>query len=198
MSTGVTRISWQRSTLPLKSAAQFFLDTTVEEPKHKWLEQRRFLVYIGIEQLAATRARLAPNNIVNASRIKERLQDWDMQASDAYYRHVSHLYSLYTNDYINVHDIPELAATARDSLEILGDETRDWGISCRPNLWACLYDAEHAYKILTMSLSPERTYPNMLTLISLSRSMVISTAAPASQRRCSRIVPAKLNCCLQP
>jgi alpha-L-fucosidase 2 len=113
------------------------------------------------EQLAAVRARLAPNQIGKGGYLQEWLQDWDMEARDLHHRHVSHLYGLYPSDQINVHDTPELAAAVRKSLEIRGDEATGWGIGWRLNLWACLQDGEHAYKILEMLLRPERTYPNM-------------------------------------
>jgi len=184
----------------MKGAAQFFLDTLVEEPEHKWLvtcpslspENRhpnkvsvcagptmdmqilrdlftnciRAAEILGVdndfrEQLTATRARLAPNQIGKAGQLQEWLQDWDMEAPDLHHRHVSHLYALYPSDQINVHDTPELAAAVRKSLEIRGDEATGWGIGWRLNLWARLQDAEHAYKILTMLLRPDRTYPNM-------------------------------------
>jgi len=113
------------------------------------------------EQLIATRARLAPNQIGKGGHLQEWLQDWDMEARDLHHRHVSHLYGLYPSGQINVHDTPELAAAVRKSLEIRGDEATGWGIGWRLNLWARLQDGEHAYKILEMLLRPERTYPNM-------------------------------------
>jgi len=184
----------------MKGSAQFFLDTLVEEPTHKWLvtcpslspeNQHKYRVSICAgpamdmqilrdlftycinaaeildidkefrEKLAAARARLAPNQIGKGGYLQEWLEDWDMEARDIHHRHVSHLYGLYPSDQINVHDTPELAAAVRKSLEIRGDEATGWGIGWRLNLWACLQDAEHAYKILTMLLRPERTYPNM-------------------------------------
>jgi alpha-L-fucosidase 2 len=36
-----------------------------------------------------------------------------------------------------------------------------WAIAWRLNLWARLQDAEHTYKILSLLITPERTYPNM-------------------------------------
>ena len=54
-----------------------------------------------------------------------------------------------------------MAAAARKSLEIRGDNPTGWGLGWRLNLWARLQDAEHAYTILERLLSPERTYPNM-------------------------------------
>jgi alpha-L-fucosidase 2 len=46
-------------------------------------------------QLAATRARLAPNQIGAAGQLQEWLEDWDMKAGERRHRHVSHLYGLY-------------------------------------------------------------------------------------------------------
>ncbi len=184
----------------MKGAAQFFLDTLVEEPKHRWLVTCpslspenshpygvsvcagptmdmqilrdlftnciRAAEILAVDkefrgQLAAARARLAPNRIGEAGQLQEWLEDWDLRAGDIHHRHVSHLYGLYPSDQINVHDTPELAAAVRKSLEIRGDDATGWGIGWRLNLWACLQDAEHAYKILTMLLRPERTYPNL-------------------------------------
>ena len=185
----------------MKGAAQFFLDTLVEEPNHHWLvtcpslspenihpfggvsicagptmdmEILRDLFsncisaseILGIdkdfrERLAVARARLAPIQIGKASQIQEWLDDWDMQAPEIHHRHVSHLYALFPSDQISVRRTPELAAAARKSLEIRGDDATGWGLGWRLNLWARLHDAEHAYKILRMLIRPDRTYPNM-------------------------------------
>ena len=184
----------------MKGAAQFFLDTLVEEPKHKWLVTCpslspenshpfrtsicagptmdmqilrdlftnciRAAEILGIDedfrkQVAATCQRLAPNQIGNSGQLQEWLEDWDMRVPEIHHRHVSHLYGLYPSDQIHVRTTPELADAARKSLEIRGDEATGWGIGWRLNLWARLHDGEHAYKILTMLLRPERTYPNM-------------------------------------
>ncbi len=112
-------------------------------------------------EVAAARSRLAPNQIGEAGQLQEWLEDWDMEAPDLHHRHVSHLYGLYPSDQINLEETPKLAAAARKSLEIRGDEATGWGIGWRLNLWARLHDGEHAYKILQMLLRPERTYPNM-------------------------------------
>ena len=184
----------------MKGSAQFFLDTLVEEPAHKWLvtcpsisPENRHPMGVSIcagptmdmqivrdlfsnciqaseilgvdkafrEQLAAARVRLAPHQIGGSGQLQEWLEDWDMQAPDIHHRHVSHLYGLYPGSQINVTDNPELAAAAKKSLEIRGDEATGWGIGWRLNLWARLHDGEHAYKILRMLLRPSRTYPNM-------------------------------------
>jgi alpha-L-fucosidase 2 len=113
------------------------------------------------KRLTDTRDRLAPNKIGKNGYLQEWQQNWDMEAPERHHRHVSHLYGLYPSDQINVHYTPELAAAVRKSLQIRGDEATGWGIGWRLNLWACLQDGEHAYKILTMLLRPERTYLNM-------------------------------------
>jgi len=185
----------------LKGASEFFLDTLVEEPAHKWLvtvpsaspENRhqfnnttltagpamdmqilrdlftntiRAAEILSVDrplrdELAATRARLAPSQIGKAGQLQEWLEDWDMEVPDLHHRHVSHLYALYPSAQITVRGTPALAAAARKSLEIRGDNATGWGLGWRLNLWARLHDGEHAYTILERLLSPERTYPNM-------------------------------------
>ena len=113
------------------------------------------------ERLAQLRERLPPHRIGRAGQLQEWQEDWDMQAPEMDHRHVSHLYALHPSSQINVRDTPELAAAARRSLEIRGDEATGWGIGWRLNLWARLGDAERAYRVLAMLLSPSRTYPNL-------------------------------------
>jgi alpha-L-fucosidase 2 len=185
----------------MKGAAQFFLDTLVEEPNHHWLvtcpslspenvhpysnvsicagptmdmEILRDLFsncinaseILGVdkdfrERLAVARAHLAPLQIGKAGQLQEWLDDWDLQAPEIHHRHVSHLYGLFPSDQISLRKTPQLAAAARKSLEIRGDDATGWGLGWRLNLWARLHDAEHAYKLLRMLITPDRTYPNM-------------------------------------
>ena len=113
------------------------------------------------KQLAGLRHRLPPHRIGKAGQLQEWQQDWDMQAPEMQHRHVSHLYALHPSSQVNVRDTPKLAAAAKRSLEIRGDEATGWGTAWRLNLWARLRDGEHAYKVLQMLLSPQRTYPNL-------------------------------------
>ena len=184
----------------MKGAAEFFLDTLVEEPKHKWLVTNpsispenqhpfgaavcagptmdmqilrdlfantiRAAEVLGTDadlrqQLAAARARLAPNQVGHAGQLQEWLEDWDMQASDIHHRHVSHLYGLFPGHDITLRGAPELAAAVKRSLEIRGDKATGWATAWRICLWTHLADGNHAYDILKFLLSPERTYPNM-------------------------------------
>ncbi len=113
------------------------------------------------EQLAAARARLAPNQIGSAGQLQEWMEDWDMQAADINHRHVSHLYGLFPGRDFNRLDNPSLAAAAKKSLEIRGDRATGWATAWRLCLWAHLGEGDHAFEILRFLLSPERTYPNM-------------------------------------
>ena len=112
-------------------------------------------------QLAAARAPARARSDRQGGQLQEWLEDWDMQAPDIHHRHVSHLYGLYPEQQITPRDTPELAAAAKKSLEIRGDMATGWAIGWRINLWARLRDGDHAYSILKLLLSPQRTYPNM-------------------------------------
>jgi alpha-L-fucosidase 2 len=113
------------------------------------------------EQLAATRARLAPLQIGSSGQLQEWLEDWDMDAPDIHHRHVSHLYGLFPSDQIDFYTTPKLAAAAKKSLEMRGDKATGWATAWRINLWARLHDGDHAYAILQYLLAPEFTYPDM-------------------------------------
>lgn len=113
------------------------------------------------KQLVELRGQLPPHRIGRAGQLQEWQDDWDMDAPEIDHRHVSHLYALQPSSQINVRDTPDLAAAAKRTLEIRGDEATGWGIGWRLNLWARLGDGERAMKILRMLVSPERTYPNL-------------------------------------
>ena len=105
--------------------------------------------------------RLPPDRIGREGQLQEWLEDWDMQAKDVHHRHVSHLYGLFPSSQINLEDTPDLAAAARRSLQIRGDEATGWGIGWRINLWARLREGEHAHALLRRLLGADRTYPNL-------------------------------------
>ncbi|GAB3094193.1 glycoside hydrolase family 95 protein [Lysobacter terrae] len=111
--------------------------------------------------LQTLRAQLPADRIGQAGQLQEWRSDWDMQAPEIHHRHVSHLYALHPSSQINVRDTTELAAAAKRSLQIRGDDATGWGLGWRLNLWARLGEGEHAHKILRMLLAPERTYPNL-------------------------------------
>jgi alpha-L-fucosidase 2 len=186
----------------MKGAAQFFLDTLVEEPTHKWLvtcpslspenanpaAQKTSLTagptmdnqilrdllgnciraseILGTDEkfrreIAAARARLAPNQIGSSGQLQEWLDDLDLKSRALNHRHVSHLYGMFPSGQIDANATPELAAAVKKSLQIRGDEATGWATAWRINLWARLHDGDHAMKIFNFLLSPKRTYPNM-------------------------------------
>ena len=112
-------------------------------------------------QFAATRARLPPNQIGAQGQLQEWLEDWDQAAPEIHHRHVSHLFGLFPSWQISPRATPELAAAARRSLEMRGDDATGWGLAWRFALWARLHDGDHAYKLLTALLQSEHTYPNL-------------------------------------
>ncbi|MDR6842164.1 glycoside hydrolase family 95 protein [Pseudoxanthomonas sacheonensis] len=113
------------------------------------------------QQLKQLREQLPLDRVGKAGQLQEWREDWDMQVPEIHHRHVSHLYALHPSSQINLRDTPKLAAAAKRSLEIRGDDATGWGIGWRLNLWARLGDGEHALEILRMLLAPQRTYPNL-------------------------------------
>ncbi len=161
----------------MRGAAQFFLDTLVEDPTNHWLvtnpslspenrtsrrisrfapgrrwtwkfcatclptpsRRRKFSAWTRIsqKQLAATRARLAPLQIGSQGQLQEWLQDWDHAGPEDLIIATSRIFTdLYPSAQINVYDTPKLAAAAKKSLEIRGDEATGWATAWRINLWA--------------------------------------------------------------
>ncbi len=112
-------------------------------------------------KLIAARAKLPPDKIGAQGQLQEWMEDWDAGAPEQHHRHTSHLYALHPSYQIDILKTPELAAAARRSLEMRGDDATGWAIGWRLNLWARLHDGEHAMGILKLLLRPERTYPNL-------------------------------------
>ena len=113
------------------------------------------------KELAATRARLAPDQIGSSGHLQEWLEDWDLQAPERHHRHVSHLYGLYPGRDIHRRENPELAAAVAKSLDLRGDRATGWATAWRIVLWTHLADGDRAHRILSHLISPGLTYPNM-------------------------------------
>ena len=114
-----------------------------------------------VRELDAARMRLAPDRIGAQGQLQEWQADWDASAPEPHHRHVSHLYGLFPSTQIDLDRTPGLAAAARRSLDLRGDESTGWATAWRANLWARLRDGERAHRILSFLLGPERTYPNL-------------------------------------
>jgi alpha-L-fucosidase 2 len=111
--------------------------------------------------LAAMRARLAPDRIGRAGQLQEWLLDWDGDAPEQTHRHTSHLYALYPGGQIDRDETPGLAAAARRSLELRGTEATGWALAWRIALWAHLGEAEKAHGLVLRLLQSERNAPGM-------------------------------------
>ncbi|MCF8325912.1 MAG: glycoside hydrolase family 95 protein [Leadbetterella sp.] len=90
-------------------------------------------------------ANLYPYQVGKKGNLQEWYYDWD--DAEPKHRHQSHLYGLFPGLHINMGETPGLAAAAKTSLEIKGDETTGWSKGWRINLWARLWDGNRAYKM---------------------------------------------------
>jgi len=122
-------------------------------------------------KLIAARDKIRPLEIGKAGQLMEWGGDWDMNSDDMHHRHVSHLYPLHPGHQISVLENPKLAAAAKKTLELRGDEGTGWSKAWKINFWARLRDGDHALKILSEQLRPTGelkvvmskggTYPNL-------------------------------------
>jgi hypothetical protein len=90
-------------------------------------------------------SRLHPYQIGKKGNLQEWYYDWD--DVDPQHRHQSHLFGLFPGNHISPIKTPLLADACRRTLEIKGDETTGWSKGWRINLWARLFDGNHAYKM---------------------------------------------------
>jgi len=111
------------------------------------------------QQLTELRSRVAPNQIGQHGQLQEWLEDKDNPKNQ--HRHVSHLFGLHPGKEITRRGTPELFAAARKSLEFRGDGGTGWSMGWKVNFWARFEDGDHAYKMLSSLLTPQRMYPNM-------------------------------------
>ncbi|WP_111307885.1 glycoside hydrolase family 95 protein [Confluentibacter sediminis] len=125
-----------------------------------------------LNQVIKAKNNLHPYTIGKKGNLQEWYYDWEDE--DPKHRHQSHLFGLYPGNHITVTDTPELAEASRTTLEIKGDETTGWSKGWRINLWARLWDGNHAYKMyreLLKYVDPDKsdgihkghggTYPNL-------------------------------------
>jgi alpha-L-fucosidase 2 len=111
------------------------------------------------EKLTDLRSRIAPNQIGQYGQLQEWLEDKDDPKNQ--HRHVSHLFGLHPGKEITRRGTPGLFAAARKSLELRGDGGTGWSMAWKVNFWARFEDGDHAYKMLSSLLTPQRMYPNM-------------------------------------
>ncbi len=101
------------------------------------------------------------------------LLEWykELKEHEPEHRHKSHLYGLHPGQLITPDETPDLAKACIRSLELRGDNGTGWSLGWKINMWARLWDGDHALKLLKMQLSPVPakrvryrgggTYPNL-------------------------------------
>jgi alpha-L-fucosidase 2 len=115
---------------------------------------------LGVDQdfrndLIARRARLEPTRIGPDGRIMEWPEPY--KETEIHHRHVSHLWGLYPGDEISAALTPDLAAAARKSLIVRGDDSVGWSYAYKSALWARLGDGNHAWRLVQGALNPVTT-----------------------------------------
>lgn len=110
-------------------------------------------------QADAAVKRLPPNQIGKSGQLMEWFKDWDSPTDN--HRHVSHCYGLFPSAQISVRGTPDLAKAAKVTLTQRGDMATGWSLAWKINFWARLEDGNHAYQLIQMLLTPERTDPNL-------------------------------------
>lgn len=105
-----------------------------------------------------------------------RIQEWleDYKETEPQHRHISHLYGIYPASEITADGTPDLAAAAKKTLDVRGDDGPSWSIAYKLLFWARLHDGNRAYKLFTEIMKPTTStginygagggiYPNLLS-----------------------------------
>jgi alpha-L-fucosidase 2 len=111
-------------------------------------------------QLAAVRAKVAPDQIGKHGQLQEWLEDVDVPNNN--HRHMSPLFALYPGDEITPAN-PKLFDAAKVLLQWRGDGSTGWSFAWRIPLWARVGDGDVAFRQLD-GLLRKRTLPNMFDL----------------------------------
>lgn len=90
---------------------------------------------------------------------KGQILEWEkeFEETDIHHRHVSHLFALYPGREILPDRDKLLAQACRRTLEIRGDGGTGWSLAWKVNLWARLFDGNHALAMLKKALNLVKT-----------------------------------------
>jgi alpha-L-fucosidase 2 len=97
-------------------------------------------------EMEAALSRLPPYRVG----ARGQLQEWseDFEEPEPHHRHLSHLIGLHPGRSITPVEAPALAAAARRSLELRGDDSTGWSMAWKVNLWARLGDGDRAHRLI--------------------------------------------------
>jgi alpha-L-fucosidase 2 len=98
------------------------------------------------DSIIADRKLLYPFHIGKKGNLQEWYKDWE--DPEPHHRHVSQLFGLFPGNQISPVTTPQLAAAAKKTLELRGDEGTGWSLAWKINFWARLLDGNHSYKLL--------------------------------------------------
>ncbi|UPK72920.1 glycoside hydrolase family 95 protein [Chitinophaga filiformis] len=93
-----------------------------------------------------------PGVIAKDGRIMEWLEDY--KETEPQHRHISHLWGLYPASLITAEHTPDLAAAAKKTLEVRGDDGPSWTIAYKLLFWARLQDGNRSFKLFRELLKP--------------------------------------------
>lgn len=97
------------------------------------------------------RQRLLPYQIGKKGNLQEWSKDWD--DAEPQHRHISHLYGIFPGDEITPATTPDLARAVARSMELRGDGGTGWSKGWKINVWARLWDGNHAHKLIREQLT---------------------------------------------
>jgi alpha-L-fucosidase 2 len=104
------------------------------------------------KKVANARDKIKKLQIGRNGQLMEWGEDWDMNSDEPEHRHVSHLFALHPGHQITALGTPELAAAAKKSLQIRGNDGTGWSIAWKENFWARLRDGNQVHALLSNQL----------------------------------------------
>ena len=105
-----------------------------------------------VGELQSKLARISPVKIGSQGQLLEWQEDY--KEPEPKHRHISHLYGLHPSNQISFDKTPVLFKAARQSLLLRGDEATGWSMGWKINMWARLFDGNHAYTIVKNLFRP--------------------------------------------
>ncbi len=105
-----------------------------------------------VKNVASARARLQGPKIGSDGRLMEWTDEF--KEIDPHHRHVSQLFGLHPGRQFTPEHTPDLAAAARKTLDVRGDEGTGWSLAWKISFWARLQDGDRAHKLLRQLLKP--------------------------------------------
>lgn len=123
------------------------------------------------KSLLEQRSKLFPLQIGKKGNLQEWYKDWE--DAEPQHRHISHLFGLFPGRQISPLTTPSFANASKRTLELRGDGGTGWSKGWKINVWARLYDGNHAHQLIREQLTltgvegthyenKGGTYPNLL------------------------------------